>query len=165
MLVERYHNNMVIKAEQCCSTSNVVRYRLNNVVQHCSWLLKQEKAILIEQACSILLSLLLNLVNKLQQYRWLNNAVTTLLSWLNNLVDNIVHWVQHNIVHCNRLCLYACGLPHTNFPFNPPPSVEKLVADFESQGNFWALRFCMHSKFNKLLFPITVYIKQLHKQL
>ena len=75
--------------QQCCSTNNVVHYCFNNVVQHwwsnngCSRLLKQEKTILIEQACSLLLSLL-------------NNAVTTLFSWLNNLVYNIVHCVQHN---------------------------------------------------------------------
>ena len=67
--------------QQCCSTNNVVHYCFNNVVQHwwsnngCSRLLKQEKTILIEHACSLL------------------------LSWLNNFVDNIVHWVQHNIVH------------------------------------------------------------------
>ena len=110
--------NTVIMAEQCCSTNNVVHYCFNNVVHYCfnnvahycfnnvvqhwwnnngcSRLFKQEKTILIEQACS---SLLLNLVNKLWHYWWLNNAVTTLLTWLNNLVDNIVHWVQHSIVH------------------------------------------------------------------
>ena len=54
--------------QQCCWTNNVVHYCFNNVVHH--WmkqqrLLKQEKTILIEQACSLLLSLLLYLVNKL----------------------------------------------------------------------------------------------------
>ena len=68
--------------------NNVVQYFLNNVQRTLlftivSRLLKQEKTILIEQACSLLLSLL-------------NNAVTTLFSWLNNLVYNIVHCVQHN---------------------------------------------------------------------
>ena len=57
--------------QQCCSINNVVYYCFNNVVHHwwsnngCSRLLKQEKIILIEQACSLLLSLLLNFVNKL----------------------------------------------------------------------------------------------------
>ena len=79
--------------------NNVVHYCFNNVVQHwwsyngCSRLLKQEKTISTErQACSLLLSLLLNLVNKLLQYWWL-------FVWLNNLADNIVNWMQHNIVH------------------------------------------------------------------
>ena len=58
-------------AEQCCWTNNVAHYCFNNVVQHwwsnrwsngCSRLLKQEKIILIEQACSLLLSVLLNQV-------------------------------------------------------------------------------------------------------
>ena len=79
--------------QQCCSKTmlfknNVVQYFFNNVQRTLlftivSRLLKQEKTILIEQACSLLLSLL-------------NNAVTTLFSWLNNLVYNIVHCVQHN---------------------------------------------------------------------
>ena len=65
----------------CSQKNNVVQYCFNDVVQHwssnngCSRLLKQNKAILIEQACSLL------------------------LSWLNNLFDNIVHKVQYNIVH------------------------------------------------------------------
>ena len=62
LLVEQCLNNTVIMAKQCCSTNNVVHYCFNNVVQHwwsnngCSRLLKQEKTILIEQACSLLLS-------------------------------------------------------------------------------------------------------------
>ena len=62
LLVEQCLNNTVIMAEQCCWTNNVVHYCFNNVVQHwwsnngCSRLLKQEKTILIEQACSLLLS-------------------------------------------------------------------------------------------------------------
>ena len=49
--------------------NNVVHYCFNNVVQHSLMkqqrLLKKEKTILIEQVCSLLLSLLLNLVDKL----------------------------------------------------------------------------------------------------
>ena len=92
-------------AEHCCSTNNVVLSTMfffqqccsfNNVVQHrrsnngCSQLSKTgESNSDRTKACS-LLSLLLNLVNKLWQYWWLNNAVTTLLSWQN-------HWMQHNL--------------------------------------------------------------------
>ena len=117
LLVEQYRNKTVIIAEQSCSTNNVVHFCFNNVVQHWwsnnGW--KKEKTILKEQACSLLLSLLLNLVNKLSQYWWLNNVVTTLLSWLNNLVNNIVYWVQHSIVqltaqHCSHFTVGSTTL-------------------------------------------------------
>ena len=87
----------------------------NNVVQHwwsnngCSRLLKQEKTILIEHACSLLLSLLLKLVNKLWQYWWLNNGVTTLSSWLNNLLLNIVHCSRGAAQHCSQLAAQHCS--------------------------------------------------------
>ena len=56
-MVEQCCNNTVIMVEQCCWTNNVVHYCFYNVVRHwwsnngCWRLLKQEKTILIEQAC------------------------------------------------------------------------------------------------------------------
>ena len=69
-------------------TVHVVHYRFNNVVQHwwsnngCSWFLEQEKTILIEQACSLLLTVLI-----VKQC-----AVTTLLSWLRCSTCNLCSW-------------------------------------------------------------------------
>ena len=69
--------------------------------------------VLIEQACSLLLTCLFQLVNKLLQQWWLNNVVTTLLSWLNNILTTLFMLVQTgNFVKCIRenflFQKYAC---------------------------------------------------------
>ena len=73
--------------------------------------------VLIEQACSLLLTCLFQLVNKLLQQWWLNNVVTTLLSWLNNILTTLFMLAQTgNFVKCIRetffvseICL-KCGI-------------------------------------------------------
>ena len=110
-------NNTVIKAEQCCSTNNVVRYCFNNVVQHwwsknsCSWLLGQEKTILIEQACSLLLSLFTRCSTIVHSWQH-NIAVHTCwqLATGNNPVILTSAWIP--CVTCPKISIPICKLSY-----------------------------------------------------
>ena len=69
LLPEQCLNNIVIMREQHCWTNN----------EDFPWLVEQGKFVLIEQPCSLLLTCLFKLVNKVLRKWRLNNTVTTLL--------------------------------------------------------------------------------------